>query len=346
MIAVQVTETTIPSPAEISDPIRPVSDFLVDVFNLDPSGAVVSFVEAIAEPAFQIVIILLSAWIALWVARRMVRRILARAVRRSSTSPADESTSPISTRRAQRLEALGTILDSVLSVVVWSIAIFVIIGSTFGISLAPLLAGAGILGIALGFGAQDVVKDFLSGFFIIVEDQYGIGDIVDVGEATGTIESISLRTTRLRAVNGTVWHVPNGEIRRVGNMSQEWSRALLDIEVAYGADIDRVAEVMESVALKMARESEFRDLFLDDPQVWGVETLGSDSVAIRLVMKTKPGQQWPISREFRRRIKLAFDAEGIEIPFPQRTIWLRTDDVTDEVSLGNRALIDEREGSS
>lgn len=346
MIAVQVTETTIPSPVEISEPIRPVSDLLVNVFNLDRSGAVVTFVDAIAEPALQIVIILLSAWIVLWMARRMVRRILAHAVRRSSGSPADESTSPISTRRVQRLEALGSILDSVLSVVVWSIAIFVILASIFGISLAPLLAGAGILGVALGFGAQDVVKDFLSGFFIIVEDQYGIGDIVDVGEATGTIESISLRTTRLRAVTGTVWHVPNGEIRRVGNMSQEWSRALLDIEVAYGADIDRVAEVMESVALEMARESEFRDLFLDDPQVWGVETLGSDSVAVRLVMKTKPGEQWPISREFRRRIKLAFDAEGIEIPFPQRTIWLRTDGASDDASLGKRALIDEREGSS
>ncbi len=346
MIAVQVTETTIPSPVEISEPVRPVSDLLVNVFNLDRNGAVVTFVEAIAEPALQIVIILLSAWIVLLVARRMVRRILAHAVRRSSGSPAEDSKSPIATRHVQRLEALGTILDSLLRVVVWSIAIFVIIGSTFGISLAPLLAGAGILGVALGFGAQDVVKDFLSGFFIIVEDQYGIGDIVDVGEATGTIESISLRTTRLRAVNGTVWHVPNGEIRRVGNMSQEWSRVLLDIEVAYGADIDRVVEVMESVALKMARESEFRDLFLDDPQVWGVETLGSDSVAIRLVMKTKPGEQWPISREFRRRIKLAFDAEGIEIPFPQRTIWLRTDGASDEVPLVESEPIDEPEGSS
>lgn len=345
MIA-QVTETTTPPLVEISEPIRPVSDLLVDVFNLDRSGAAVSFVEAIAEPALQIVIILLFSWVVLWVARRMVRRMLAHAVKRSSGSPAHESTYPISTRRAQRLEALGTILDSVLSVVVWSIAIFVILGSTFGINLTPLLAGAGILGVALGFGAQDVVKDFLSGFFIIIEDQYGIGDIVDVGEATGTIESISLRTTRLRAVTGTVWHVPNGEIRRVGNMSQEWSRVLLDIEVAYGADIDRVAEVIESVSLEMARESEFRDLFLDDPQVWGVETLGSDSVAIRLVIKTKPGEQWPIARETRRRIKLAFDAEGIEIPFPQRTVWLRTDDASDEASLGKRELTDEREDSS
>ena len=246
MIA-QVTNTTTPPLVEISEPSRPVSDLLVDVFNLDRGGAVVSFVEAIAEPLLQILVILLTAWIVVWMARRVVRRILAHAVSRPAGSPADESTAAVSTRRAQRLEALGTILDSVLGVVVWSIAAFVIIGSTFGISLAPLVAGAGILGVALGFGAQDVVKDFLSGFFIIVEDQYGIGDIVDVGEATGTIESISLRTTRLREVTGTVWHVPNGEIRRVGNMSQEWSRALLDIEIAYGADIDRVAEVIESV---------------------------------------------------------------------------------------------------
>jgi small conductance mechanosensitive channel len=343
MIA-QITETTTPPPVEITEPLRPVSDLLVNVFNLDRAGAVVTFVEAIAEPVLQIVIILLSAWIVLWVARRMVRRILAHAVNHPVGSSADESTAAISTRRAQRLEALGTILDSVLGVAVWSIAAFVILGSTFGISLAPLLAGAGILGVALGFGAQDIVKDFLSGFFILVEDQYGIGDIVDVGEATGTIESISLRTTRLREVTGTVWHVPNGEIRRVGNMSQEWSRVLLDIEVAYGADIDRVAEVMESVAVEMARESEYRELFLDDPQVWGVEALGSDSVAIRFVIKTKAGEQWPISRELRRRIKLAFDAEGIEIPFPQRTIWLRTEGESDDLSLGNLELVGEPKG--
>ena len=343
MIA-QITETTTPPSVEITEPSRPVSDLLVDGFNLDRSSAVVGFVEAIAEPVLQILVILLTAWIVVWMARRVVRRILAHAVSRPVGSPADESTAAVSTRRAQRLEALGTILDSVLGVAVWSIAAFVILGSTFGISLAPLLAGAGILGVALGFGAQDIVKDFLSGFFILVEDQYGIGDIVDVGEATGTIESISLRTTRLREVTGTVWHVPNGEIRRVGNMSQEWSRVLLDIEVAYGADIDRVAEVMESVAGKMARESEFRDLFLDDPQVWGVEALGSDSVAIRFVIKTKAGEQWPISRELRRRIKLAFDAEGIEIPFPQRTIWLRMEGESEEESLGKLELVGESEG--
>jgi small conductance mechanosensitive channel len=196
---------------------------------------------------------------------------------------------------------------------------------TFAINLGPLIAGAGIIGIALGFGAQDLVKDFLSGVFMLIEDQYGVGDIIDAGEATGVVEGVTLRSTRIRDVEGTLWHVPNGEIRRVGNMSQEWARSLLDVAVAYGADIDVVSELIQRVASEMAHEPAYQETFLDEPEMWGVQDLGNDAVALRLVIKTRPGEQWAISRELRRRIKNAFDAADVEIPFPQRTVWLRTE---------------------
>ncbi len=159
-----------------------------------------------------------------------------------------------------------------------------------------------------------------TGVFILVEDQFGVGDIVDLGEASGVVDAVSLRTTRLRAVDGTLWHVPNGEIRRVGNQSQHWSRALIDIDVAYETDIDHASSVIAAVADEVARED--GDV-IDDPEVWGVEQLGAHGVAIRLVVKTRPSEQFRVSRELRRRIKMAFDREGIEIPFPQQTVWHR-----------------------
>ena len=211
-------------------------------------------------------------------------------------------------------------LRSVASALIFTITGFLVLGE-FGLNLAPLLAGAGILGIALGFGAQSLVKDFLSGLFILVEDQFGVGDIVDLDQQTvGTVEAVSLRTTRLRAVDGTVWHVPNGEIRRVGNKSQHWSRALLDVEVAYDTDIDHAKAVIQRVADTLWQE---RDDILEEPEVWGVERLGANAVVIRLVVKTRPADQYAVSRELRQRLKEAFDAEGIEIPFPQQVVWHR-----------------------
>jgi small conductance mechanosensitive channel len=161
---------------------------------------------------------------------------------------------------------------------------------------------------------------------MLLEDQYGVGDVVDTGEATGTVEGVTLRTTRIRSVDGTLWWVPNGEVRRLGNMSQDWARALLDIGVAYDTDTDHATEVIAGVARGMAEEPEYAEIFLDEPSVWGVENLGVDSIDIRLVIKTTPGDQWKIAREIRRRLKQAFDEEGIEIPFPQRTMWLRSMD--------------------
>jgi small conductance mechanosensitive channel len=240
---------------------------------------------------------------------------------RKRTPAALLETGETSVRAEQRIDALSSVLRSVLSFVIWLTALLMC-ASEVGVNLGPLLAGAGVLGVAIGFGSQSLVRDFLSGTFILVEDQFGVGDIVDVGEATGTVEAVSLRTTRLRAIDGTVWHVPNGEIRRVGNMSQHWSRALLDIEVAYATDLARAQEVIRDIAQAVWRED--ADV-LEEPEVWGVEELGPNGIVIRLVVKTTPSEQWRVSRALRERLKDAFDAEGIEIPFPQQTIWHRSD---------------------
>jgi small-conductance mechanosensitive channel len=243
------------------------------------------------------------------------------AVRRAAPESLLE-TGQLSLRAEQRMEALASVLRSVISFAILLIAAAMILGE-LGVELGPLIAGAGILGVALGFGSQSLVRDFLSGIFILVEDQFGIGDIVDLdGQTSGVVEAVSLRTTRLRAVDGTVWHVPNGEIRRVGNMSQHWSRALLDVQVAYDTDLGRAQDVIRDVAGELWREDQH---ILEEPDVWGVEDLGPNGVVIRLVVKTTPSEQWRVSRALRERLKAAFDAEGIEIPFPQQTIWHRGD---------------------
>jgi moderate conductance mechanosensitive channel len=287
-------------------------------------------VEFLVDKPLKIVLILVLALIANRFARKGMKRALrtlqSGAVQerlgslRAATPEALLATTEHSLRAEQRIEALASVLRSLLTFVIYAVALFMILGEV-GIELGPLLAGAGIIGVALGFGSQSLVKDFLSGVFILIEDQFGVGDIVNLdGETSGTVEAVSLRTTRLRSVDGTVWHVPNGEIRRVGNQSQHWSRALIDVEVAYETDLDHAQAVIAAVAHEIA--STDTDV-LDEPEVWGVEALGANGVMIRLVVKTRPSQQYRVSRELRARLKTAFEHEGIEIPFPQQTVWHR-----------------------
>lgn len=278
----------------------------------------------------RILAILVIAWFVNRIARRGVRSALktlsSGAVQervgamRAAAPSALLQTQEHSLRSEQRIDALTSVLRSLVTFVIYTVATFMILGE-IGINLGPLIAGAGILGVALGFGSQSLVKDFLSGVFILVEDQFGVGDIVDLdGQTSGVVDAVSLRTTRLRAVDGTLWHVPNGEIRRVGNKSQHWSRALIDIEVAYDTDLDHAEAVISRVADQVATED---PEVIEQPEVWGVEQLGANGIVIRLVVKTRPSEQFRVSRELRRRIKAAFDEEGIEIPFPQQTVWHR-----------------------
>lgn len=235
------------------------------------------------------------------------------------------SEDPGYTRRVQRAATMGSLLKSIISGGVFTVVALMAI-SELGYDIAPLIASAGIIGVALGFGSQTLVKDFLSGIFMIFEDQYGVGDEVDLGEAAGTVEAVSLRVTRLRDVNGTVWYVRNGEILRVGNMSQNWARTVLDVKVAYGEDLARVQRVLSELAHDLWEDDDFKGRVIEEPSVWGVQELGPDAVVVRVALKTAPLEQWAVAREMRARIKARFDHEGFEVPFTQRVVWHREEE--------------------
>ncbi|WP_420625830.1 mechanosensitive ion channel family protein [Candidatus Poriferisodalis sp.] len=226
-------------------------------------------------------------------------------------------------RASQRAATLGTLFKSIATTIIWAVALMMLLGE-FDVNLGPLIAGAGIIGVAVGFGAQSLVRDLLTGVFMLVEDQYGVGDVVDLGDAVGTVESVGLRTTRLRDISGTVWHVPNGAIARVGNMSQLWARVPLDLDVAYDTDLDQAMAIIKGVADAVWNEQGENTTVLEEPNVVGVQAFGADAVTLRVMVKTEPSEQWATARLLRKRIKDAFDEAGIEIPFPQRTVWVRS----------------------
>ncbi|MGW0812284.1 mechanosensitive ion channel family protein [Streptomyces viridiviolaceus] len=228
-------------------------------------------------------------------------------------------------RREQRARTIGSVLSSAVTIVLFMIGVAMVLDQV-GIALGPLLASAGVVGLAIGFGAQSLVADYLSGLLIMIEDQYGVGDSVDLGEAVGEVEHVGLRLTHVRDLNGGLWHIRNGEIMRVRNDSQEWARAVLDVAVAYDANLDRVHQVLEDTGRAMRQDPAFEDILLEDLSVWGVQSLDADGVVVRVAVRTVPLQQWAVTRELRRRVKEALDEAGIDIPFPQRTVWVRGGD--------------------
>ena len=271
----------------------------------------------------KIVFILVSAIVIqvvlTWLIRRIVRRASEKAKHerlaqmKQATRTAEISDILLNQRTSQRAAAIGTLLRSVVAITVWSIAILTIL-PLLGIDIAPLLASAGVIGVALGFGAQTLVKDYLSGIFLIVEDQYGVGDMVDLGPVVGTVEEVALRFTRLRDPSGVVWYVRNGEILRVANRSQGWTMAIVDIPIAYNEDIDRVREIVERVAVDMDEDPDYDHLLLGRPQFAGVESVSGEAVVIRIIAKAAPEEQIAVARTIRERMKLAFDRAGIVVP--------------------------------
>jgi len=282
-------------------------------------------------------LILLAAYVTNRVAQRLIKRFT-RKVQSDGVTRLGAlrgrnplaTTGPINLARASmRTETIGFALRSIAGLLIYGMALVWFLAQ-LGLDLGPLIAGAGVVGVALGFGAQNLVKDFLAGTFILLEDQYGIGDIVDVGDATspiasGVVEGISLRVTRLRDVNGTLWHVPNGEIRAVGNKSQLWARSIIDLSVPYGTDVNRAMAVIKRVADDLWRDEAWSEQVLEEPEMWGVENLGPSEVTIRLVLKVEPARQFAVNRELRARLLAAFEREGIEIA-DSRTVWVRDGD--------------------
>jgi len=221
----------------------------------------------------------------------------------------------------KRAHTLGNILRHAVLIVISFIALLMILGE-LGIQLGPLLATAGIGAVAVGFGAQSLVKDVISGFFIILENQYRIGDAIEVAGVSGLVESVSLRRTVLRDLEGKVHTIPNGEIKIVSNLSKEWARSVLDVSISYREEVDQVMEVLKQIGKELAAEEPWKGVLLEPLQIFGVERFGESELVIRVVVKTVPLKQWEVGRELRRRIKIRFDEKGIEIPFPHRAlIW-------------------------
>jgi len=298
------------------------------VFEATGNKALAGFVDWLVGAPLHILIIILVAVIANAIIRRAIRRFtdtISGVVTAGHARRNHELTAIIppdrTVRAASRAKTIGSVLRSLSTAIVYSLAALTILGE-LGINLGPLVAGAGIAGVALGFGAQSLVKDFLTGMFMLMEDQYGVGDIIDAGEAKGTVEAVGLRTTRLRDVEGTVWYIPNGQINRVGNKSQEWARALLDVSVEYDTDLRHAESIIKDVADSMWHDADWSDRLLEEPEIWGVENLGVSGVDIRLGIKTRPAEQFKVMRELRTRLKERFDLEGIQSSSPQRAIWL------------------------
>jgi moderate conductance mechanosensitive channel len=283
--------------------------------------------NGIIEIPIRIVVIIVVALILRALLHRMINRVV-RPVRgedvprilrpfkeRVENSALFESTGLLSERRAQRAATIGSVLRSGVSFTILVIAAMSVL-SELGIDLAPFIAGTSIVGVALGFGAQNIVKDFLSGMFMMLEDQYGVGDVIDFEKASGTVEAVGLRTTRLRDVNGTVWYVRNGEVVRVGNKSQGFAQVVLDVPIDAAADIDAASAAMRAVAEEMRADEAWAPLFLSDPDVQGVERMTRDETVIRLVARVRPLEQWRVARELRRRIRERLARQDIDTHLP------------------------------
>jgi small conductance mechanosensitive channel len=280
----------------------------------------------IATPAKMLLIVVLAA-----VVRALVHRGIRRLTDRTATGAVptilrplrnrvaqSDAVEQITERRTQRAEAIGSVLRSFASIVILGIAVVLVLGE-LGINLAPIIASAGVVGVALGFGAQNLIKDFIAGIGIILEDQYGVGDVVDLGEASGTVEAVGLRITRLRDVNGVVWYVRNGEILRVGNKSQGFAQVVIDMPVAHDTDLEKCRRVMQDVADAMYADENWAAVLLAEPESLGVEQITAEGVFMRLIVRTTNADQWRVGRELRMRLKERFVAEGFRTPPPLLT---------------------------
>jgi len=275
------------------------------------------------ETPVKLLIIVASAIVAQFVITRAIRRVVRRVVSRSrAPRPSDlralDSTSELTSvimnqRTEQRAQAMGALLRSIAIVTIWAIAVMTML-TTVGINLAPLLASAGVVGVVIGFGAQQLVSDYLAGVSMIFEDQFGVGDVVNVGQVTGTVEDVALRCTRIRDFDGTVWYIRNGQMAYVANQSKGWTIARVDFPLSYDADLERVRAVIDAEGQRMSKDPQYDRILLDSPTYAGVEIVRGDAVIIRIVAKSAPEQQFNATRVVRQRMKEALDAAGITMP--------------------------------
>ncbi len=317
---------------ETTDPCATGEQICQAAMDLTGNSTMARIADVVIGTPLALTGLLLLGLFARWLLHRTVDRLVKRAedgvlpdrmTRRPGRvrgEPGSGRDKVVSTRRVQRAQTMGSLLKSIVTGIVFAVIATMML-SEVGVDIAPIVASAGIIGVALGFGSQALVKDFLSGIFMIFEDQYGVGDVVDLGEASGTVEAVSLRVTRLRDVDGTVWYVRNGEILRVGNMSQNWARTVLDVNVAYHEDLVKVRRVLREVAHDLWDDEDYRSQIIEEPEVWGVQNIGAEGVTVRVTLKTAPMEQWSVAREMRERVLARFGFEGIAIHNPQELFW-------------------------
>jgi small-conductance mechanosensitive channel len=310
-------------PAELTPPscVNDPGSWCPAIYGLTGNPLLANYADLLIAKPLRIALILVVAFLLRRVVHRAINglsrgnggrrpRILRVLRERKSSSTAD-----LTERRAQRAKTIGSVLRSTSSFLIFGLAAMYVC-QTLGVDLAPLLASAGVAGVAFAFGAQNLVRDFLSGMFMLVEDQYGVGDVVDLDKASGTVESVGLRVTTVRDGNGTVWYVPNGAITRVGNSSQGFAVAVVDFPVAYASDLQRAIEVATDVATEAAGRQPLSDDVLEPPKMLGVHQITAGTITLRLTAKVRPGRQWAVQRTLRAEIKRAFDAAKIPPPSP------------------------------
>jgi small conductance mechanosensitive channel len=289
----------------------PLSKFYTDYL--------ISGLAQISDKALKIILILIISWLTFRFTKVVIHKSVEIAQRdlklRLSVEQFD-----------QRVGTLSQLLTSVVKFTILAIAFMTILG-VFEINLAPLLAGAGIVGVAVGFGAQNLMRDFINGFFILFENQFNVNDVIEVSNLRGKVEKLTLRTTFIRDLEGKLHIIPNGEIKTVTNLTKQWAQAIVDIDVAYSEDLDQAISVLKDECKKFAQDKDFKSMVSKEPEVLGVETLGESGVTLRIVAKTKPMKQWEVARELRKRLKKRLDKEGITIPFPQIKVWFGNQDV-------------------
>jgi moderate conductance mechanosensitive channel len=269
------------------------------------------FLAGPARLVGRIFFVVLLAVVIRFAVQRVIRRVVARAS--ADTTGTDRGRVLFRERRQQRATALGSVLQNAATLTIFGIAAITILGD-LGFNLAPVLASAGVLGIAIGFGAQNLMQDFLAGIFMLLEDQYGVGDMVNIGTVSGMVEAVSLRITRVRDVTGVVWSIRNGTISQAGNGSQGWARAVVDVPIPYDDDLPQARGLMRRAAAGMWREPAWREAILEEPEVWGVQGIDKDVVTFRVAARTVPLRQWEVERELRERLKVALAAVPGALP--------------------------------
>ncbi len=288
-------------------------------------AGVSSFIDAWQVP-LKVLLVLAVAVVLNWALRIAIRRVVDRVVsgakkRHSVTDTQALIASPLAAARiVQRTRALGTVFNSAVTALITIVVVLLLVSIVFPNATGAFAIVSAAIGAGLGFGAQNIVKDVLNGIFMVAEDQLGVGDIADLGEATGTVEEVGLRITKVRSVDGTLWFVRNGEILRVGNFSHDWARIIIDLPAPYTSDIASIQEKLLQTANTMANSAAWRSKILEKPEIWGIESVSAEAIVIRLVMKARPAEQWAVARELRLRLKLALDEINVNLPALNRVV--------------------------